>query len=125
MTGSAGLAIPRNWHDTYHSAVGLEYDVSSRWSVQGGVAYDTSPTNRNDRTADMPLDEQIRFAFGAEYRRANGMIIASSIVYADYGDARINSNRNPPFDGIVGEYDDNNIVFLTVSVNWQRGEKRH
>jgi long-chain fatty acid transport protein len=79
-TSSGGTALPRDWHDTYHSAAGVEYDFAGRWSIQGGVAYDTSPTNGMDRTADMPMDRQIRYAFGTKYRRDNGMTIGASLV---------------------------------------------
>jgi len=123
-TSSGGAPLPRNWHDTYHSAVGLEYDLSRRWGLQGGVAYDTYPTNGADRTADMPMDRQIRYTLGAEYRRDNGMKIAASFVYADYGDGKINSARNPPLVGVQGEYDDNNIFFFSLSANWQLGSRQ-
>ena len=124
-TSTGGGVLPRNWHDTYHSAIGLEYDLNQRFTLQGGLAYDTSPTNKNDRTADMPMDEQIRYALGAEYRRDSGMKLAASFVYADYGDGKIFSDRNPPLVGFSGKYKDNNIIFFALSANWPLGKSRN
>jgi long-chain fatty acid transport protein len=109
---SGGAALPRNWHDTYHNAVGFEYDLNPRWTLQGGFAYDTSPVNKNDRTADMPIDEQYRYTAGAQFRRDNGQLISASLVYADYGDAEIDAT------GFAGEYKTNELFFLAVSMDF-------
>ncbi len=120
-TESGGAVLPRNWEDTYHYAAGMEYDVSRRWSVQGGIAYDTNPVDKNDRTADMPMDRQVRYAFGVEYRRDSGMTINGSFVYADYGDAEIVSAKQPPILGFSGEYADNDIMFFSLAFDFPFG----
>ena len=115
-----GVLLPRNWHDTYHNAVGVEYDVNPRWSVQGGFAYDTSPVNKNDRTADMPIDEQYRYTAGVEFRRDNGQRFNASLVYADYGDAKIEAT------GFGGEYKSYDLIVLALSMDFSfnRGYRR-
>ena len=123
-TSSGGSALPRNWHDTYHSAIGLEYQLNDAWKVQTGLAYDTDPTNAIDRTADMPMDSQTRYGFGVEHVRDSGLKLAASLVYADYGDGKINSARNPPAVGWSGELDDNDIVFFSLSADWTLGQSK-
>lgn len=120
-TGSNGVALARDWHDTYHSAVGVDYRLDKQWTLRAGVAYDTSPTNDADRTADMPVDEQFRYAIGADYLRSNGMKISGSLLYADYGDAEIDNSRSRGILGYKGEYDTNQVWFAAVSVNWPLG----
>jgi len=63
--GSSG-ALPRNWNDTWHFAGGVHYRLSQPWLLQFGVAYDTSPVDAEDRTADMPIDRQIRYTIGTQ-----------------------------------------------------------
>ncbi len=65
--------------------------------------------------------EQYRYAIGADYVRDSGMRISGSLVYADYGDAEIDSNRAPPAFGLKGKYKTNEIWFANVSFNWPLG----
>ncbi|MDH3993771.1 MAG: hypothetical protein OEV47_12715, partial [Gammaproteobacteria bacterium] len=74
-----------------------------------------------DRTADMALDEQYRYAVGFDYHRDSGMKISGSMVYADYGDAEIDSQRAPPLFGLQGDYKTNDLFFANVSFNWPLG----
>jgi long-chain fatty acid transport protein len=120
-TNTGGAALPRNWEDTYHYAVGVDYRMDKRWTLRAGMAYDTDPTRAEDRTADMPMDEQIRYAIGADYIRDSGMKVTGSLVYADYGDAAINSQKAPPLFGLEGDYKTNEIWFANVSFNWPLG----
>jgi long-chain fatty acid transport protein len=124
-TNNFGAGLERNWQDTYHYAAGLDYRLNERWTLRGGLAYDTNPIDDDeDRTADMPMDEQFRLALGADYRRANGSVISYSLVYADYGDAELDNSQFQPLAGFTGEYSDNQIWFFSVSYNMQRGASR-
>jgi long-chain fatty acid transport protein len=120
-TNTRGATLPRNWDDTYHYALGADYRLDKRWTLRAGVAYDTNPVDEKDRTADMPLDEQFRYAAGFDYVRDSGMKISGSVVYADYGEADIVSNRAPPLFGFEGDYKTNDLWFASISFNWQLG----
>jgi hypothetical protein len=43
---------------------GVHYRPVEKWLLQLGFAYDTSPVDSDDRTPDMPIDRQIRYATG-------------------------------------------------------------
>ncbi len=117
-TESNGAVLPRNWEDTYHYAVGFDYNYSKRWTFRAGIAYDDSPVEDEFNRADMPIDEQWRYAIGADYQRDDGKVISTSLVYADYGDARIQGDDALPVAGLVGEYSTYDIWFLSVAVGW-------
>lgn len=121
-TNVGGATLPRNWEDTYHYAVGADYRLDQQWTLRAGVAYDTDPVDAKDRTADMPLDEQYRYAVGFDYKRKSGMRISGSLVYADYGEAEIDSQRALPVYGLQGDYKTNEIWFASISFNWQLGD---
>ncbi len=124
-TRTNGVALQRNWQDTYHYGVGVDYRMNDRWTLRTGIAYDTNPIDDDeDRTADMPIDEQFRFALGADYKRDNGSVISYSLVYADYGDAELDNSAFQPAAGFTGEYGTNEIWFFSVSYNMQRGTSR-
>lgn len=120
-TRSGGLTLPRKWEDTYHYALGADYRLNDRWILRAGAAYDTNPVDKDDRTADMPIDRQVRYAFGADYLRPSGLKITGSFVYADYGDAEISNSGEAGLLGFSGEYDTNQIWFASVAFNWPLG----
>ncbi len=104
--------LEKNWDDTYHSAIGLEYRLSDKWQLTTGIAYDTNPVDATDRTADMPVDRQVRYAAGARYQLSESMTIGGYVNYVDLGSAKIRTD----FWG--GEYKDNNLLQLSVFLNW-------
>ena len=118
---NGGVSLPRNWEDTYHYAVGLTHTLSDAWRVNAGIAYDTNPVDKTDRTADMPLDRQVRYAFGVEHTPSQGPGIAGSLVYADYGSAAIESDGlggDGGATGFSGDYGSNDIIFFSISASW-------
>ncbi len=112
--GSA--ALPRDWKDTYHFSGGVHFRPVDRWLLQGGITYDTSPVNSEDRTPDMPMDRQIRYAAGVQYQLSESMTIGASFVYADYGNARIRNSL------LLGDYSKNEIFFFAINANWTFGK---
>ena len=120
-TGMGTNALPRNWDDTYHFALGMRWKPDNRWTYYTGVAYDTDPTKASDRTADMPMDEQIRISGGATYERDNGHKIGGVLTYADYGDADIDNGGERPNGEdwtVKGDYSSNYLVFLGLNYGW-------
>jgi long-chain fatty acid transport protein len=76
--------IPRDWHDTYKFASGVHYRPDDPWLLQLGFAYDTSPVDSDDRTPDMPIDRQIRYSLGAQYKWSEKISVGSQFECAAY-----------------------------------------
>jgi long-chain fatty acid transport protein len=112
-TGQGSQNIPRDWHDTYKFAAGVHYRPVDPWLLQLGFAYDTSPIDSDDRTPDMPIDRQIRYSLGAQYKWSENISVGSSFVYADYGDAKIKNNL------LRGDYERNDLFFFALNLNWK------
>ncbi len=112
-TEAGSTVLPRNWEDTWHFAVGVQYRPIDRWLLQAGFAYDTSPVDSEDRTPDLPVDRQIRFAVGAEYAWSPTMTIGGSFTYVDLGDAEIDRAA------LKGDYDENSFLFFGLYSKWK------
>ena len=112
-TDSGSRDIPRNWKDTWKFAAGVHYRPVDKWLLQLGFAYDTSPVDKEDRTPDMPIDRQIRYATGAQYKWSDRFSTGAQFVYADYGKAKIDNVL------LKGEYKRNDIFFLALNANWK------
>lgn len=115
-TDAAGGAISQGWEDSWKLAVGGQYQYSPQWAFTAGISYDSSPTDKDRRTPDLNVDEQIRYAVGASYTMANDVVISGYFNYADLGDAEI---RN---DEYTGDYSDNSLLSLSVSAHWKFGD---
>lgn len=109
--GAAG--IPTRWEDTYHVAWGAEYKLNEYWDLTGGVAYDSNPVDSEDRNAQLPVDRQIRYAFGARYKLRDSLTVGGYVNYMDLGKARITAER------FGGEFDYNNATQLIANMTWR------
>jgi len=112
-TDSGSADIRRNWDDTWKFAAGVHYRPVEKWLLQLGMSYDTSPVDKEDRTADMPIDRQIRYATGVQYKWSDRLSTGAQFVYADYGKAKIDS------DLLKGDYKQNDIFFFALNANWK------
>ena len=106
--------IPTGWDDTYHFSGGIHYRPTKDWLLQTGITYDTSPVGASDRTADLPIDRQVRLAVGAQYQWSERINVGGAFVYADLGDARID---DPAV--LVGDYEDNRILFFALNLGYK------
>jgi len=116
-TAGGSAALPKNWKDTYHFAGGIHYRLSKPWLLQFGIAYDTSPVDTEDRTADVPIDRQIRYAIGAQYEKNERLTIGGALEYVDLGDAEIDNSN--PINGLKGTYKSNDLFAFTINFNWK------
>jgi len=114
ISSGGGAAIPRNWKDTYKLAGGIHYRPSKPWLLRTGFAYDSSPVDSKDRTADMPADRQLRYAVGAQYQWSERLGLGGSFTYLDAGKAKINNNRT-----LKGDYKRNDIFFFALNASWK------
>jgi len=112
-TGLGSRNIPRNWKDTWKFAAGVHFRPVDKWLLQLGFSYDTSPVDSDDRTPDMPMDRQIRYATGVQYTWSQRLTTGAQFVYADYGRAKINN------DLLEGDYKRNDILFFALNANWK------
>ena len=64
-----GTTIENRWKDTYLLAFGGDLRLTDRWTIRGGVAYETSPIRDAEyRTSIIPDADRWWFACGATYK---------------------------------------------------------
>jgi len=118
-SGSSSLTADRNFKDAWHAAIGARYRLSPGWMVMSGFAYDSSPVDDEDRTPDMPLDRQLRYAIGVQHEYNNDLTISAAYELMDGGDAKINQDQGPLTGELKGEYDPNQIHFFSFNAAWR------
>jgi long-chain fatty acid transport protein len=116
--GELGTAtLPRNWDDTFRYGVGFLYRLGNPWLLRFGVNYDTSPTDAEDRTADLPVDSQLRLAAGFQNIRGDKFSWGAQLNYSDLGDAEIDSSNL--LGDLVGKYKANDYIGAAFNLQWR------
>lgn len=108
------FTIPRGWKDTWHAAVGVEYQFSDPLLLQTGFSYDSSPTSASRRTPDLPMDQQLRFATGLIYECNCYEKVSFAAEYVDGGLGRTHIRRNG-LTLLKGHYANNNLYVLNAT----------
>jgi len=109
----------RNFDNTWHFAVGMQYRIADPWLFSVGFAYDESPVDDADRTPDMPVDRQLRYGTGIQYEWNKDITVGFAYEYLDAGDADIDQFKGPLTGRLVGDYKTNEIHFFAFNINWK------
>jgi hypothetical protein len=70
--------------------------------LQAGYAFDESPVEALDRSADLPLDDNQRLTAGVIYKLNTDL--ALGIQYADLGDPELTASDDPMFSSPNGRF---------------------
>lgn len=111
-TDARQVGLQTDWRDTYHYAWGAQYKWDSKLTLTSGIAYDTNPVDASHRTAQLPIDRQVRYAAGARYALMDTLTVGGYVNYMDLGKARISGQR------FGGDYDYNNATQIILNMNW-------
>jgi len=111
------FSLDRNWKDTYRVGAGLHYRLSDPWLLRFGINYDSSPTDAADRTADLPVDAQLRIAGGFQNERSEKFSWGAQLLYADLGSAGI--ERSSLLGDLVGRYQSNDYLGAAFNLEWR------
>ncbi len=118
-TTSTKFTQDLDYDDTWHFALGTQYRFADSWLWSVGAAYDTSPTDEDTRTPDLPLDRQIRIGTGIQYDWNKDITVGAAYEYMDAGEAEIDQKGGPLQGSLKGDYDTNAIHFFAVNLIWK------
>ena len=109
--------LDRNYKDTWHVGAALAYKIDSSSGFATGVSYDSSPVDDNDRTADLPLDEQLKFgmAYVKEGKGKLGYGIGFSLMW--FGDGKMDQVAQGEL--FKGEFESNYVIFAGGSARYE------
>ena len=89
IDGYPEMVIDRNFKDANRYAIGAEYGLNDRVTLQLGFSYDESPVDNSDRMPDIPVDEIFKTSIGAIYRVNNQLDIHGYAIAEFLGDGEI------------------------------------
>lgn len=114
--GKTVNTIQNNWRDTYLTSLGADLRITDRWTLRGGVAYETSPiATKEFRTAIIPDADRWWFSVGSSYKISEDMI-------ADVGFAHLHGvHERSLYDehGEVGKFRKLDAYLLGVQLQYK------
>ncbi len=114
--GELTTAVDRNWDDTWHIGVAMLYKIDDDSFCSAGIGYDSSPVEDEFRTADLPLDEQLKLGFSYGKTREDRFDYSVGLGLIWLGDAKMDQVAQ----GVryAGEFDSNYLVSLGGNVRY-------
>ncbi len=108
--------LPRNWDDTYRIAMGAVHIMGDH-AITGGFSFDSSPVSDNKRTADLPVDKQIRFAGGYVYKASDKLSYNLAAEFVSLGENKMEQTvQDVTFKG---KFDDSFMIVLSASLDYK------
>jgi len=112
--GGATTSGTTGFKDTYKVGVGANYQWDEDWLLQTGLMYDTSGLQNKTRSTALPVDRQIRFAFGFQHDLSEALTLGASFVYANLGRAKVRTQN------VSGKYKDNDLFILGLTLSFKQ-----
>ncbi len=115
--GTLNTGVDRNWDDTWHVGTAIMKFYDGGEFVTAGIGYDSSPVDDEDRTADLPIDEQVKFGIAYGKLRGEGKFDYSvGLSYVWLGEGEMDQT----VQGVryAGEFDTNYFVSIGGNIRF-------
>lgn len=110
----------RKYRDTWHLAVGTQYQATPALRWQAGLAYDSAAGSERDRTFDTPMAKSWRLGAGVNYALDPGVELNLNYTFVWMGDMPITQSKG--LNGRIatsGEFANAAIHVLSGSIPWR------
>lgn len=110
------LTIDRDYDDSYHAALGLQYDIDGPWLLTCGVSFDSGIVDEETMTVDLVNGDSWRFSLGGQYPVKDNMTVGLGYTLLWMGDLDLNQTGGPLSGTIAGTYEDTMLHFFSVNL---------
>jgi len=123
-TNPTSTSTDLDFKDTWHFAVGAQYQISDPWLLNFGMAYDSDFQDGSDVSPLLPLNSAWRFGVGAQHQPSEDFFwgFAAEYLYGGTLDTNLQSTRPVALGGrgnLIGSYDSIGTIFLGLYANWK------
>jgi long-chain fatty acid transport protein len=118
------LTTNLNLDDTWHFALGAQYQVSDPWLLSFGIAYDSAMQGTSNVSPLLPVGSQWRFGVGAQdqYSKTFTWGVAAEYMYSGSLDTNLQSTLPVELGGrgnLMGSYDSVYTLFFGIYGSWK------
>jgi long-chain fatty acid transport protein len=122
-TGQTQDRLALDLDNAWRIALGINYFSSEKWTFRGGLAWDQSPVNDQNRTVRLPDNDRFWVALGAQYKFGKGGALDFGYTHLFIQSASINQTKQSPLGGltvtnnVTGSYD-SSVDVIGVQLTW-------
>ena len=122
-TNPTSLTVNQPYKDTWHGALGAQYQYSDPWLINFGIAYDSKFQGDNVPPLT-PVNSAWRFGAGAQQQLSRTEFWGFAAEYAYGGTLDVNNSGRLPValggrGDLVGSYPHAGTIFLAAYYNWK------
>lgn len=119
------VTVELRYQDTFHLAVGGQYQPAARWTLSAGFAFDNSMVSSASRSVSAPVGDQYRFGTGAQYAVSDSVVAGFAYEFMWQGDLSMyQASRGPVRGTLSGQFSGVNINFFAINVIWKLGSDK-
>ncbi|MCW2271565.1 OmpP1/FadL family transporter [Pseudomonas sp. JUb96] len=111
--------VDRQYKDTWHASVGVQYQINPRLRLNMGLGYDSSAVDDKDRTVDNPMGEAWRLATGLSYHVDKGLDLHAAYTLIWLGDMDVSQTKARSGDTLSGTYRNAALHVLGGGATWR------
>jgi long-chain fatty acid transport protein len=113
--------VEANLHfsDTCQIAIGQQLRFGEKWLWSAGFAYDSSPVSRVNRVPSLPIDRQLRYGAGIQYRINRDVTAGLAWEFMDAGPAPYSARRGPLAGTQQGHFSTDYNNFVALNLIWK------
>ena len=113
------LTTDLHYKDTWHFALGAQYQISKPWLLLFGAAYDSSAVKGANMSVALPMGETYRFGVGTQYQWTQKLSLGFAYELIWLGTLNVDQERGPLAGRVAGEYNDAAIHAFQVALRYQ------
>lgn len=113
------ISIDRHYDDTWHAALGFQYQLSSPWLLSSGIAYDSAMVDETHLTPDLPVGATWRFGVGGQYTISEALKFNCAYELGWAGDLSMDVNNGPLTGRVAGEYESSALHTFVLGLDWK------
>lgn len=113
----SNIDIENDWQDTWLFSIGADYRINSAFTVRGGIAYETSPIDRQEtRMAVIPDTDRLWLSLGASWYPTQDLQFDIGGTYLmGVGDKDLYNSKGQK----IGKYDSLDAYLLGVQMQYR------
>ena len=118
------LTANLNFKDTWHVALGAQYQLDSPWRLDFGIAYDSAFQDGSNISPMLVANAAWRFGIGAQNQQSKTFSWGFAAEYSPAGTFDVNKHTLAPValggrGNLVGSYFDSAVIFLSANLSWR------
>ena len=117
--GGTSRTVDRRYKDTWHAALGAQYQATRQWRWSVGLGYDSSAVDDKDRTVDNPMGEAWRLAAGVNYQVDEGLDLHVAYTLVWLGDMDVEQTKARSGSTLSGSYDNSALHIIGGGATWR------